>query len=155
MEIWPLVFPAVMTSCCNSLTFLKSTHNLLFGGSPGADFFGTTTIGLAHLEHAFGDNTSSFKGFYLPLYPFIMFQRKCVWSRTYRRAIPCIYVHLDKFCPADVLIVLGEGFSILITEFLEFLPNVDSNIFILQLHLMGSWHICWRAKKGSIMWNLR
>ena len=60
-----------------------------------------------------------------------MFQRKCVWSRTYRRAIACIYVHFDKFCPADVLIVLGEGFSILITEFLEFLPNVGSNIFIL------------------------
>ena len=50
MEIWPLVFPAVMTSCCNSLTFLKSTHNLLFGGSPGADYFGTMTIGLAHLD---------------------------------------------------------------------------------------------------------
>ena len=45
MEIWPLVFPAVMTSYCNSLTFLKSTHNLLFGGSLGADYFGTTTIG--------------------------------------------------------------------------------------------------------------
>ena len=50
MEIWPLVFPAVMTSCCNLLTFLKSTHNLLFGGSPEADFLGTTTIGLAHLD---------------------------------------------------------------------------------------------------------
>ena len=50
MEIWPLVFPAIMTSCCNSLTFLKSTHNLLFGGSPAADFLGTMTIGLAHLD---------------------------------------------------------------------------------------------------------
>ena len=50
MEICPLVFPAVMTSSCNSLTFLKSTHNLFFGGSPGADFLGTTTIGLAHLN---------------------------------------------------------------------------------------------------------
>ena len=50
MEIWPLVFPAIMTSCCNSLTFLKSTHNLLFGGSPGADFLGIMTIGLAYLD---------------------------------------------------------------------------------------------------------
>ena len=50
MEIWPLVFPAVMTSCCNSLTFLKSMHDLLFRGSPEADFFGTMTIGLAHLD---------------------------------------------------------------------------------------------------------
>ena len=44
------ICPAVMTSCCNSSTFLKSTHNLLFGGSLGADFLGTTTIGLAHLD---------------------------------------------------------------------------------------------------------
>ena len=50
MEIWPLVFPAVMTSCCNSLTFLKSTHNLLSEGSLGADFLETTNIGLAHLD---------------------------------------------------------------------------------------------------------
>ena len=49
MEICSLVFPAVMTSCCNSLTFLKSTHNL-FWGSLGADFLGTTTMGLAHLD---------------------------------------------------------------------------------------------------------
>ena len=45
MEIWPLVFPAVMTSCCNLFTFLKSTHNLLFGGSLGADLLDT----LSHL----------------------------------------------------------------------------------------------------------
>ena len=50
MEICPLVFPAVMTSFCNSLTFLKSAHNLLFRGSPGADILGTMTIGLAHLD---------------------------------------------------------------------------------------------------------
>ena len=50
MEIWPLVFPAVMTSCCSSLTFLKSTHSFLFGGSLGADFLGMMTMGLAHLD---------------------------------------------------------------------------------------------------------
>ena len=50
MEIWSLVFPAVMTSSCNSLTFLKSRHNLLFGGSLETDFLETTTIGLAHLD---------------------------------------------------------------------------------------------------------
>ena len=137
MEIWPLVFPAVMTSCCNSLTFLKSTHNLLFGGSPGADFFWNYDNWACPFRHTFGYNTSPFKRFYLPLYPFIMLQRKCVWSRSYRGAIPCIYVHFDKFCSADVLVVLGEGFSILITEFLEFLPNVCSNIFMLQFTLRG------------------
>ena len=153
MEIWPLVFHAVMTSCCNSLTFLKSMHNLLFRGSPGADFFGTTTIGLAHLDMLLVITPAHSRDSISLC--FIMFQRKCVWSRTYWRAIPCIYVHFDKFCPADVFVVLGESFSILITELFKFLPNVGSNIFILQLHLVGSWHICWRVKKGSFMWNLR
>ena len=38
------------TSGCVLLSFLKSTHILLCGGSPGADFFGMMTMGDAHGE---------------------------------------------------------------------------------------------------------
>ena len=45
---WVSVF--LSTLCvlgCSSFIFRKSTHILCLGASPGADFFGTTTIGLA------------------------------------------------------------------------------------------------------------
>ena len=43
----PLDLPSVMIFCCRSIIFLKLIHNLFLGGSPGYDFFGTTTMGLA------------------------------------------------------------------------------------------------------------
>ena len=47
--MFPLVSKsAQQTSGCSSFSFLKSMHILCLGGSPGADFLGTTTIGLAY-----------------------------------------------------------------------------------------------------------
>ena len=44
-EIHPLPPFMLCTSGCVLLSFLKSTHILLCGGSPGADFFGMMTTG--------------------------------------------------------------------------------------------------------------
>ena len=70
MEICPLVFPAVIASCCNLLTFLKSTHNLLFG-VPWELIFRDYDYGACPFRYTFCDNTSMLKRFYFPLYPFI------------------------------------------------------------------------------------
>ena len=43
-------------------------------GSPGADFLGTTTIGLAHGLNALSDNTSTFQCFNFLLYPIVVFE---------------------------------------------------------------------------------
>ena len=49
-EMHPLPPFMLCTSGCVLLSFLKSMHILLCGGSPGADFFGTMTMGDAHGE---------------------------------------------------------------------------------------------------------
>ena len=49
-EMHPLPPFMLCTSGCVLLSFLKSTHILLCGGSPRADFFGTMTTGDAHGE---------------------------------------------------------------------------------------------------------
>ena len=52
-EIHPLPPDLFFTSGSCLFSFLKSTHILLCGGSPGADFFGTITTGDAHGEILF------------------------------------------------------------------------------------------------------
>ena len=52
-EIHPLLPDMFFTSGSCLFSLLKSTHILLCGGSPGADFFGTITTGDAHGEILF------------------------------------------------------------------------------------------------------
>ena len=52
-ENHPLPLDMFFTSGSGLFSLLKSTHILLCGGSPGADFFGTITTGDAHSEILF------------------------------------------------------------------------------------------------------
>ena len=76
---WRVKLPFALLSAfttlgCRVLTAWKLMHILLLGASPGADFLGTTMIGLAHGETLLVMIPSSLQAFDLLLYPVIVFE---------------------------------------------------------------------------------
>ena len=81
-------------------------HILHLGGSPGADFLGTTTIGLAQGMDALLDDSHTFQCLDFLLKPAVMFKRQCVGFLTNGvGAVSHVYMHCDEICMANILTV--------------------------------------------------